>query len=153
MVIFGGRNDSCGQAYLNDIWLLELERLTWIRWDNRDSMGTVPEGRYTHCSAVIGNSLFIFGGLGEGNYCKGVVFSFDFDGNVEEKPKEKKPVRKFVELVKSIASSETVAGNEAEGEEEDALLPLITQQHEGLRKCDKNLAEEANVHQKKTPPM
>ncbi len=127
MVVFGGRNDSSG--YLNDLWLLELERLCWIRWDNRDCVPSIPEGRYTHCAAVMGNSLFVFGGLGEGNYCRGDVYSFDFvdterpNNGIAQKP--------------SPLEGNTVdicGGNLTERykdppEEEDVSLPMITQQH------------------------
>ncbi len=84
LVVFGGRNDAnyekAGTSYMNDVWVLELERLTWVRWDDSESPESPPEGRYSHCSEVLGNSVVVFGGLGEANYCRADVFMLDMEG-------------------------------------------------------------------------
>eukprot|EP01022_Parablepharisma_sp_SALTPOND_P026623 TRINITY_DN644_c0_g1_i1.p2 TRINITY_DN644_c0_g1~~TRINITY_DN644_c0_g1_i1.p2 ORF type:complete len:469 (+),score=15.56 TRINITY_DN644_c0_g1_i1:1707-3113(+) len=82
ITIFGGRNDdnyiNTGQAYLNDVWVLTLDKLRWIQWDKEDC-GIPPEPRYSHCAATIGSSIVIFGGLGEENYCKADIYSLEME--------------------------------------------------------------------------
>ena len=67
IIIFGGRNDTLLEKYikinenfLNDLWILHLENMTWIRVSN---IGDVPSPRYNVCSAIYGSRLVIFGGL------------------------------------------------------------------------------------------
>ena len=82
IVVFGGRNDDnfyeYGQSYMNDVWILYLERLTWCRWNAKCNY--VPVSRYSHCGEVTGHTLMLFGGLCEENYCKAEVSALDLDG-------------------------------------------------------------------------
>ena len=81
-IVFGGRNDdnfaSTGQAYLNDVWILYLEKLRWIHWD-KDSYGGVPSPRYSQCSVTLGTSIVFFGGLDEDNYCKADLHTIEME--------------------------------------------------------------------------
>ncbi len=83
MIIFGGRNDANYQStltsYMNDVWVLALEKLTWVRWDAAEGPGCQPEGRYSHCSEMLGSSVVVFGGLGEDNYCKADVYMLEME--------------------------------------------------------------------------
>ena len=83
MVLFGGRNDensvTCGTAYLNDVWILTLEKLTWAKWDTKEKL--MPVARYSHCATVIGSSLLIFGGLSEENYCRSSIYALETEPN------------------------------------------------------------------------
>lgn len=67
LVIFGGRNDTLlerhsntDRNFLNDLWLLHLDHLNWIRVQN---IGDIPSPRYCFSSSIIGTRLVIFGGL------------------------------------------------------------------------------------------
>ena len=98
MVIFGGRNDEnfgqYGESFLNDVWILYIETLTWTRWNANCSIKPVP--RYLHSSEIQGHSLMIFGGLSESNYCRTDVYSLDLDGpkRMPELINEKKELQK-----------------------------------------------------------
>ena len=66
-IIFGGRNDTLmerrmkiSENFLNDLWMLTLETMTWCRVTN---IGEVPSPRYCFSSAIHGSRLVIFGGL------------------------------------------------------------------------------------------
>jgi len=68
LMIFGGRtNGSVG--YLNDLWIISVIDLDWIKVQYRDINISMPEPRYSHCSEVLNGNLLIFGGLGENSYC------------------------------------------------------------------------------------
>ena len=79
LIIFGGRNDlnpdANGSVCLNDVWILTLECLKWVKWDTKEA----PEARYSHCSTVVNGAIMIFGGLGENNYCKSRLHSMDIE--------------------------------------------------------------------------
>ena len=67
LVLFGGRNDTimekkmkAKENFLNDLWLLNLESMTWI---NVIGIGETPSERYSFCSTIYGSRLVIFGGL------------------------------------------------------------------------------------------
>eukprot|EP01022_Parablepharisma_sp_SALTPOND_P011682 TRINITY_DN1492_c0_g2_i1.p1 TRINITY_DN1492_c0_g2~~TRINITY_DN1492_c0_g2_i1.p1 ORF type:complete len:660 (+),score=34.59 TRINITY_DN1492_c0_g2_i1:57-1982(+) len=115
LIIFGGRNDEnycndVSQAYLNDVWILDLERMKWIQWDQQEQIVPVP--RYSHCSVILGPSVLIFGGLSEENYCKADVhvltlekaFDFLLKPQVKEEKKE----------------------TEEENEEEERRVPVLS---------------------------
>ncbi len=82
LVVFGGRNDdnfaNTGDSYLNDVWLLFIDKLTWVRWDKEDA-GMPPVPRYSHCAAVLGMSVLIFGGLCDNNYCRADAHCLDME--------------------------------------------------------------------------
>ncbi len=82
VVIFGGRNDehfaSSGDEYLDDVWILSLPKLTWTEW-TKEGRGSVPVPRYLHCSAVMGESVVVFGGLSADNYCRADVYALDME--------------------------------------------------------------------------
>jgi len=119
LVIFGGRNDhvsgdsEVNKSYLNDIYILELDKLTWVRWDQSERKGLFPEGRYTHSASVLGNSIVIFGGLGEGNYCKSEILAFELEPPSTPSQQRASP------------TIEECRNNE---ENDNLILPLLTQQ-------------------------
>lgn len=82
LVVFGGRNDSnfdkYGHSYMNDVWILYLEKLTWCRWDTQCSFA--PLQRYSHCAELAENAVVVFGGLSEENYCNAEIYALDLDG-------------------------------------------------------------------------
>ena len=81
-IVFGGRNDEhfafSGAAYLNDVWVLSLDRLCWQQW-NPGSQASVPVARYSHAAAVIGSAVVVFGGLSDENYCRADIHALDMD--------------------------------------------------------------------------
>ena len=128
LVIFGGRNDlnykNSAPAYLNDVWLLMLDTLTWVEWQNPEGLHFVPESRYSHCAALLSESLAIFGGLGEDNYCKARVSALYW--------------RHIKTVVKESSASGESREEGKEGErkvQEDSItLPMITQQDTGSKR-------------------
>lgn len=78
LIIFGGRNDeeyeTTGSFCMNDIWILSIETLEWTEWKKPDTPERGPEPRYAHATAVLEDSVLIFGGLGETNYCDAGLF-------------------------------------------------------------------------------
>lgn len=88
MILFGGRNDdnyvNTGQSYLNDIWVLFLDKLCWQQWDKEDQ-GSMPIARYSHCSANLGTAIIVFGGLSDENYCKSDVYCLETEASVRLK--------------------------------------------------------------------
>ncbi len=81
LVVFGGRNDSFFDANnsscLDDIWILVLERMEWCEWSRTERVGFLPAPRYSHSTAVLDKSLYIFGGIGDSNYCETRVYAID----------------------------------------------------------------------------
>jgi hypothetical protein len=75
VVLFGGRNDSLGQAdksIFNDIWILKLNVLNWI---NVKCYGDTPNKRYGFVSALSGTQLIIFGGLDGKKYNSASIYA------------------------------------------------------------------------------
>ncbi len=93
LILFGGRNDdnyiSTGESYLNDVWILTLDRLAWFQWD-REDRGAPPVPRYSHCAVALGTSVIVFGGLSEDNYCRSDIYALDM-----EEPKGRQTGRRF----------------------------------------------------------
>lgn len=75
IVIFGGKDIT---NVFNDFFVLDLINFCWI---NVDLFGTLnPERRSGHCSAVVDNSLYIFGGYDENNtYINAKTMCVDLD--------------------------------------------------------------------------
>mmetsp|Transcript_30055 Transcript_30055/g.29565 ORF Transcript_30055/g.29565 Transcript_30055/m.29565 type:complete len:85 (-) Transcript_30055:11-265(-) len=74
LVLFGGRNDTFGNAskcVLNDIWILSLNIYTWMQVKCH---GDIPEQRYNFSSALSGTQLIIFGGLNGKTYNSAAVY-------------------------------------------------------------------------------
>jgi len=77
MYVFGGRCQEDPWAASNQLWALNLKTFTWRECETN---GDVPDTRTTHCSAVYGNKLFIFGGYSEYRECKINTMAFlNFD--------------------------------------------------------------------------
>ena len=66
VVIYGGRNCSdliskeSKQPFLNDIWLLHIQRLEWLKLNAK---GDIPPCTYAHNSWVYGSEFIVFGGM------------------------------------------------------------------------------------------
>ncbi len=128
-VVFGGRNDqqyaTSGESYLNDVWILGLEKLSWTRWEN--GAGPVPVPRYSHCAAVMGGSVLIFGGLGEENYCRSDVHALEVESGYRYKVDLLQPSRRFS---RKMISEKDPAAEQDEDAKRDTqigggLLPTI----------------------------
>ncbi len=68
LVVFGGRNDSMLKywkgstaAVLNDMYMLTLDVMTWVRVDTDPE----PERRAKHSADIVGDTIYIFGGVDE----------------------------------------------------------------------------------------
>eukprot|EP00350_Pseudokeronopsis_sp_OXSARD2_P009522 CAMPEP_0170563394 /NCGR_PEP_ID=MMETSP0211-20121228/66284_1 /TAXON_ID=311385 /ORGANISM="Pseudokeronopsis sp., Strain OXSARD2" /LENGTH=181 /DNA_ID=CAMNT_0010881561 /DNA_START=1186 /DNA_END=1731 /DNA_ORIENTATION=- len=109
MILFGGRNDTLFQQYLNihenflnDIWLLLIESLTWYRVQ---SIGDSPRNSYFHQSAIIGTRFLVFGGLNESTYNSSDLFLCQLDP-VLSKQYEAEKNRKILEIKKQLKKGE-----------------------------------------------
>lgn len=84
LIIFGGRNDDNYERSetfcMNDIWIFSAEKLEWSEWINPESPDKCPQARYSHCTAILGKSIIIFGGLNDSNYCSGKLYEIDMTG-------------------------------------------------------------------------
>lgn len=81
LILFGGRNDNFFKIFdhrncFNEIDILSVENLTWMKVDQ--GMGKIPP-RFSHCSAVCGTRLFIFGGVGDKNYLPATMHILELD--------------------------------------------------------------------------
>jgi hypothetical protein len=68
LVVYGGKNEQVIQdghpsSILNDIYVLTLDVLRWIRVEI--SNGVVLEPKARHAAGIIGDTLYIFGGVNE----------------------------------------------------------------------------------------
>ena len=70
IIIHGGKNDSIYPSVYNDIFLLDLETLDWIKPSFK---GLPPIERSQHLTEIIGDDLIIFGGTSENE-----LLNFDF---------------------------------------------------------------------------
>eukprot|EP00831_Metopus_contortus_P065443 TRINITY_DN5846_c0_g1_i2.p1 TRINITY_DN5846_c0_g1~~TRINITY_DN5846_c0_g1_i2.p1 ORF type:complete len:430 (+),score=64.55 TRINITY_DN5846_c0_g1_i2:40-1329(+) len=102
IILFGGRNDdnfkSSGKSYLNDVWVLYLEKLCWVFWDKREGLAEPPEERYSHCSTIFQGAILIFGGLSEENYCKSTLHALELEPVKKTKKYQQKYSRKAFKI-------------------------------------------------------
>lgn len=63
MLVFGGHffEGDDKFVYLNDVWLLDIEKLMWHKVT---CSGEHPGPRYGHSAHILGSRMFIFGGKG-----------------------------------------------------------------------------------------
>ncbi|AFZ81481.1 Ser/Thr protein phosphatase family member protein [Theileria equi strain WA] len=74
IVIFGGRNSE--SKSLNDTWGLRRHRDgSWDWIEAPVKLGSLPESRYQHASAFIGNKLVIIGGRNDSDINRGLPVS------------------------------------------------------------------------------
>ena len=70
LIINGGKNDLRSIFY-NDIYVVDLELLNWIKVAVIDNL---PLERAEHCSCILGNKLYIFGGVKEKKFIGSDLF-------------------------------------------------------------------------------
>ncbi len=83
IVLFGGRNDTIMESsdkpkenFLNDLWLLNLENMSWTLVN---CIGEIPTPRYCFAYAIYGSRLVIFGGLNSKAYNNSDLFICELD--------------------------------------------------------------------------
>ena len=79
LMIFGGRiKPKVNEVNfsLNDIWVLQLNKLEWQKLDLR---GSVPSKRYSHVSSLNDDKLVIFGGLSDHQFCDNNLYILELD--------------------------------------------------------------------------
>lgn len=76
LVSFGGHFFSGNDKfeYLNETWLLDVEKLLWYPVN---CSGELPGPRYGHSAHVLGSRMFIFGGKGPGDTVYKDVYFLD----------------------------------------------------------------------------
>lgn len=60
LVIYGGMNDSFKGRFYDDIFLLDLEMLSWVKVD---ILGPSVPGKAMHSSQLIDTKIYVFGGI------------------------------------------------------------------------------------------
>lgn len=74
--MFGGHyfagNDKF--EYLNETWLLDLDKLYWHKIN---CTGEIPGPRYGHTAHILGSRMFLFGGKGPGETVYKDVYFLD----------------------------------------------------------------------------
>jgi len=61
---------------LNDVWVFFLENLTWYE---AKTSGSIPRERFSHCAAIVGTQLIIFGGLNSENFLNSELYALELD--------------------------------------------------------------------------
>ncbi|CAG9316979.1 unnamed protein product [Blepharisma stoltei] len=77
LVIFGGRIDvanTTSYTCFNDVYLLKLDNLLWIRVN---VLGSIPTPRSGHCMASSGSRIYIFGGVSNTCYCSSDIYMLE----------------------------------------------------------------------------
>ncbi|CAM9634761.1 unnamed protein product [Chrysoparadoxa australica] len=76
LVVFGGHRFNTGNTfiYLNDIWVLDIETMTW---QEVRCSGELPAPRYGHSCELVGSRMFVIGGKGEKNELYRDVYFLD----------------------------------------------------------------------------
>ncbi len=81
LIVYGGRNDNIESSALNDIYLLELQKLEWIKVIVYSDSNIDVYNRCGHASLVysiycdqVVNKLIIFGGMNNLNYIRSSFF-------------------------------------------------------------------------------
>ena len=60
LIVYGGRTNDYSQQILSDIGVLTLDDLTWKL---TSTFGEIQPPRFGHCSEIIGEKLYVFGGV------------------------------------------------------------------------------------------
>ena len=81
IIIHGGRNDYSINMVMKDTYLLEMNRLEWLRVDFGQN-NSIVKNRYSHQSCINGKTLFIFGGMDEMKYVGSALFVINLDPGV-----------------------------------------------------------------------
>lgn len=84
MISFAGQGLKKGEqkSYLNDIWKFDIPSETWTKLE---CDGELPRPRASHTATVMGDNMFVFGGVIQGSK-EGVLvrtddaFVFNFRG-------------------------------------------------------------------------
>jgi hypothetical protein len=68
-MVFAGRNDNLKSPYLNDLYILTLDSLTWIKVNmfillfKIEILGTMPKPRAGHSAISYDSKMVVLGGL------------------------------------------------------------------------------------------
>lgn len=80
LIVCGGRNDSIyarkGDSCLNDVHVFKLETKAW---ETVIIHGSVPAGRWGHCSTVYGSKMLILGGINHHSYLPSEIHVLETD--------------------------------------------------------------------------
>lgn len=98
IIIFGGRIDvSQTSTYTcyNDVYLLCMQRLFWVKVRVQ---GEIPPARSGHCVSMLGNNMFIFGGVSNTCYCSSDMYILETE-NAKVKELIQKDERKKQYLI------------------------------------------------------
>lgn len=63
-IVFGGTFFKEKFRYLNDLWVVDTDSM---QWHKPSAEGRAPSARYGHAAAVVGTSVYVFGGKGPGS--------------------------------------------------------------------------------------
>lgn len=155
IIIYGGRNDRA--KFLGDISVLYLENLTWM---TAVVYGNAIQPRFSHCAAVIGSKLCVFGGMNFRSYLGSDVEIIELDqGTAIERYREGndfliKKDHLLPDIGKKVTYKDDILTNLLPREEEHhqissnvvSFLPLPTKEE-----LKKQSMTEADTHPDGTP--
>ena len=76
LVVYGGKNDQMHNGVFNDIYTLDLGKLSWI---NVVNVGTDGLKRFSHVCGIFGTKMLVFGGLNATAYTSPQVHVLELD--------------------------------------------------------------------------
>ncbi|EDQ89881.1 uncharacterized protein MONBRDRAFT_24778 [Monosiga brevicollis MX1] len=81
LTIFGGAVGN-GQV-TNDVWTWNLQTKIWT---NRTTTGAIPQPVAGHCSALVGNLMYVYGGASDAMGLHGMLYTLNLDTWVWSRP-------------------------------------------------------------------
>lgn len=76
IVIYGGRNESETNYFLDGVSILNLDTLTWA---TVAVYGNVPPARFSHSTACYGSKMLVFGGIKNRGYTEAIMHVLELD--------------------------------------------------------------------------
>ena len=84
MFVFGGITINSNSVStinnyinLNDLWVLNMEKVSALQWEKIEPKGKPPAPRHGHTMNTLQDFLIIYGGKGEKRHCFNDVIVFD----------------------------------------------------------------------------
>ena len=91
IILYGGRNDdyfkNTGSSCPDNIYILHLA--DQLAWERVDVSGSIPSPRYCFGCSLLGDKMYIFGGLNDSNYCNSDLYFLKISSVILIKKEEK----------------------------------------------------------------
>eukprot|EP00359_Climacostomum_virens_P005962 CAMPEP_0204906538 /NCGR_PEP_ID=MMETSP1397-20131031/6030_1 /ASSEMBLY_ACC=CAM_ASM_000891 /TAXON_ID=49980 /ORGANISM="Climacostomum Climacostomum virens, Strain Stock W-24" /LENGTH=488 /DNA_ID=CAMNT_0052075535 /DNA_START=1195 /DNA_END=2661 /DNA_ORIENTATION=+ len=76
IVVYGGRNESETNYFLDNVCILNLDTLNWA---TVTAFGSIPSARFSHCATCYGSKMLLFGGIKHRGYTEAVMHVLELD--------------------------------------------------------------------------